>query len=189
MGRLRFTPYISFSMPFGASLGTPNANEQTVSQDYSSKIAGNFVLISLVYLFIGITWMGPGSFLFPSPSGNAGAAFDTARWHLVFIGFIGFNIMGLLYYAAPKIGARPLHSVRLARIHFWLSNILLPITIVFEITAVTAYADTLNASANIDPSTFPTGLLISFVAIIALFFAAILSQVPFAYNMYRTIKG
>ena len=170
-------------------MGSSEAGEPAARQDYSAKVAGNFVLASLVYLFIGITWMGPGSFLFPSPSGNAGAAFDTARWHLVIIGFIGFSIMGLLYNAAPRIGGRPLHSPRLARIHFWLSNILLPIAIALEVIAVSAYADTINSSATLDPSTFPPGLLVSFIAIIVLLVAGVLSQVPFAYNMYKTITG
>jgi len=180
--QVKYQIFLTFGL-----MAEPAAEVVGTGQSYSSKIAGNFMLISLVYLFIGIFWMGPGSFLLPSPSGDAGAAFDTARWHIVFIGFVGFNIMGLMYHVAPQVGGRPLHSARLARIHFWSSNVLFPVAVVIEVIGVSAYQDALNNS--FDPSTFPAGLLALFILIIVLFFAGIASQIPFAYNIYKTIKG
>jgi cytochrome c oxidase cbb3-type subunit I len=156
--------------------------------DPSITFAKRFILISLFYFIAGTTWMGPLSFLLSGPSGNAGSAYDTGRWHLVFIGFVAFAIIGMLYYLAPKLGGRPLYSKRLGTIHFWLTNTLLPIAVLLEVYAALAYQDFINGAASANPSSFPAGLLAVFLLAIILFFVGIGAQVVFAYNIYKTIK-
>ena len=165
------------------------SGETSRSGDASTTFARRFILISFVYFIIGTLWMGPFGILIPGPSGNAGSAYDTGKWHLVFIGFLAFAVMGMIYYLAPKIGGRQLHSRRLGSIHFWISNIFLPIGVILEVSLATAYQDFINSAATINPSTFPAGLMVAFIVVLIVFFVGIGAQAVFVYNIYKTMKG
>ncbi len=153
----------------------------------SDRFAIRFILVSLIYLIAGITWMGPLSLLIPGPAGMAANIYDSGRFHVLFVGFIGFVILAMLYYVVPRLSGKQLHSMKLGSIHFWLSNILLPIAIILEVAVSVVYQDLINAP-NFSVSSLPPFFLGLFVFVLIVFFIAIAAQVIFAYNIYRTIR-
>lgn len=151
------------------------------------KLGRRFIMISLVYFIIGTLWMGPIGLLVPSLPGLAGTIYDTAKMHLVFIGFVAFSIIGMIYYIAPRLGGKPLYSGRLGNIHFWISNIFLPIVVITYATVIPIYQNIIN-SPGLSPSNFPSGLMATYLFILMDLFIGIAVQAIFAYNIYRTIR-
>ena len=45
-----------------------------------------------------------------------------AHVHSGALGWVGMSVFGMLYYMAPRVWERPLHSVSLATTHFWLAS-------------------------------------------------------------------
>ncbi len=147
-----------------------------------------FIMLSLIYFIIGTLWMGPINFLIPGPSsGIAGSVYDTAHWHVVFVGFIAFFVIGAVYYIAPRIGGRDLYSKRLATLHFWASNILFPLAVAFFLMISIVYESVLN-SPSFSLSNMPSGLLISYFMALIIMFVGIGFQGLFAYNIFMTIR-
>ncbi len=157
------------------------------AEDASITLARRFILISLVYFVIGTLWMGPIGTLIPGPPGVAGTLSDTPKMHLVFVGFVAFATIGTVYYVAPKIGGRQLHSRKLGSVHFWISNIFLPLAVLSEFWAFYAYVDIINAP-GFSPENIPPALMGIFILTLFLFFVGIGAQAVFAYNIYKTMK-
>jgi cbb3-type cytochrome oxidase subunit 1 len=147
-----------------------------------------FIMLSLIYFIIGTLWMGPLNTLMPGPSsGLAGSVYDTAHWHVVFVGFIAFFIIGSVYYIAPRIGGRDLYSRRLASLHFWASNILFPLAVVFYVMLSIVYESVLN-SPSLNTSNLPSGLLIDYIIALVIMFVGIGFQGLLAYNIFMTVR-
>lgn len=147
-----------------------------------------FLMLSLIYFIIGTLWMGPIGTLIPGPSsGIAGSVYDTAHWHVVFVGFIAFFIIGVAYYVAPRIGGKDLYSRRLASLHFWASNILFPLAVAFSLMISIVYESVLN-SPSFSFSNMPPGLLISYLMVLIIMFVGIGFQGLLAFNIFMTLR-
>ncbi|HEY3287692.1 MAG TPA: cbb3-type cytochrome c oxidase subunit I [Gemmatimonadaceae bacterium] len=75
-----------------------------------------FIKSALVYLGLGICfgiWMGY--------SPNA-VIYRPAHAHLNLLGFVSMLIFGVAYHVIPRFTGHPLHSRRLAEVHWWASN-------------------------------------------------------------------
>lgn len=75
-----------------------------------------FIKSALVYLGLGICfgiWMGfsPNAILY-----------RPAHAHLNLLGFVSMLIFGVSYHVIPRFTGHPLHSLRLATVHWWASN-------------------------------------------------------------------
>jgi cytochrome c oxidase cbb3-type subunit 1 len=158
----------------------------------SSNIAVRFIQVSLVYFIIGAVWMGLGPTPFlPSPSqALASEVYDTARVHVMVLGWASFALIGVLYYLVPKIrGKEEIHSKKLASIHFWITNIALPLGIVVT-TYVSFVIDSLLNSGVGEAAVFQTPpastLLMTFLL---LFVIGLIAQLIFVYNIYKTLGG
>lgn len=45
-----------------------------------------------------------------------------AHLHLTLLGFVAMMIFGVAYHIVPRLAAHPLHSRRLAGLHWWIAN-------------------------------------------------------------------
>ncbi len=87
-----------------------------------------YLVVSVVSLFIG-TVMGvlqvfPALHNWVVNTGQAGAWIDPlAHTHINLVGGVTVGMMGLVYYALPRVLKRPLYSRRLADASFWFSLI------------------------------------------------------------------
>ena len=149
-----------------------------------------FILISFVYFVIGALWMGLGPTpVLPSPtSALASQIYDTARVHVMVLGWASFALMGILYYLIPKMrGKEEVYSKKLASIHFLLTNVTIPIGIVV-VTYVSFVVDSLvnsgisEATVMGTPTVMP--ILTAFLVLVAIGLAA---QLGFIYNIYKTL--
>ena len=46
-----------------------------------------------------------------------------AHLHVTLLGFVAMMIFGVAYHIVPRLAAHPLHSRRLAGVHWWIANI------------------------------------------------------------------
>jgi cytochrome c oxidase cbb3-type subunit 1 len=149
-----------------------------------------FVQISLVYFIIGAIWMGFGPTpLLPSPSqAMASEIYDSARVHVMVLGWASFALIGILYYLIPKMrGKEEIHSKKLASIHFWITNLALPLGIVTS--TYTSFVVDALLNAGMDEATVMTNppastLLTTFLL---LFIIGLVAQLTFVYNVYKTL--
>jgi cytochrome c oxidase cbb3-type subunit 1 len=156
----------------------------------SSHIVVRFIQISLVYFIVGAIWMGLGPTpVLPSPSTTlASAIYDTGRVHVMVLGWASFALFGVLYYLVPRMrGKEEVHSRRLASIHFWITNITLPIGIVV-VTYTSFVVDSLVSSGVSEAQVMGTAsvmpLLMTFIV---LFIIGLGAQLTFVYNIYKTL--
>jgi cbb3-type cytochrome oxidase subunit 1 len=157
---------------------------------WSSVIGVRFIQISLVYFIIGAIWMGLGPTpLLPSPSqALASEVYDTARVHVMVLGWASFALIGVLYYLVPKLrGKEEIHSKRLASVHFWITNIALPLGIVVT-TYVSFVIDSLLSSGVAEATVFATPPASTFLTtFLLLFIIGVIAQLTFLYNIYKTL--
>jgi cytochrome c oxidase cbb3-type subunit I/II len=82
----------------------------------------------LKFFVSGITFYGMSTFEGPMMSIRSVNALShytdwtIAHVHSGALGWVGMSVFGMLYYMAPRVWERPLHSVSLATTHFWLAS-------------------------------------------------------------------
>jgi cbb3-type cytochrome oxidase subunit 1 len=75
-----------------------------------------FIKSALVYLGLGV---GMGLWLGAAP---AAIIYRPAHAHLNLLGFTSMLIFGVAYHVIPRFTGHPLHSRRMAEVHWWASN-------------------------------------------------------------------
>ena len=76
------------------------------------------------FLKTGISWLGLGVTLGLAMAMHPPwAAFRTAHLHMNLLGFVSMMIFGVAYHVIPRFTGHPLHSRRLAGIHWWVANV------------------------------------------------------------------
>jgi cbb3-type cytochrome c oxidase subunit I len=114
-----------------------------------------------------------------------------AHAHLALLGFVGFTMMGFIYYGVPrmcsKTGQCVMYSERLAWIHWWLTTIgfigFFAVLTAAGLTQAGGYAQGLP-TVMVLPAvrTLWIGRAVSGTLII-------FAQYVFAYNVFRTVRG
>ncbi|MCB9530240.1 MAG: cytochrome-c oxidase, cbb3-type subunit I [Myxococcales bacterium] len=83
----------------------------------------------LKFLAVGITFYGMSTFEGPMMSIRAVNSLShytdwtIAHVHGGALGWVGFTTFAMCYYMVPRLWNRPLHSMKLAELHFWLGTI------------------------------------------------------------------
>ena len=124
------------------------------------------------FLKSSLAWLGAGVSLGIAMAVHpAWAVYRTAHLHMNLLGFVAMMIFGVAYHVIPRFTGHPLHSRRLAVIHWWLANaglalfvaglVMLPHTAVGMPRVVVATGGILSAAASY----------------------------AFVYNLWRTIDG
>ncbi|MDQ8153366.1 MAG: cbb3-type cytochrome c oxidase subunit I [Gemmatimonadota bacterium] len=75
-----------------------------------------FIKSALVYLGLGV---GMGVWLGFAPEA---VIYRPAHAHLNLLGFTSMLIFGVAYHVIPRFTGHPLHSRRMAEVHWWASN-------------------------------------------------------------------
>ena len=75
------------------------------------------------FLKASLAWLGAGVSLGVAMAVHpAWAVYRTAHLHMNLLGFVAMMIFGVAYHVIPRFSGHPLHSRRLATIHWWLAN-------------------------------------------------------------------
>lgn len=98
-------------------------------------------------------------------------------------------MIGVLYYLVPRMrGKEEVHSKRLASIHFWVTNIALPLAIVVT-TYVSFVLDSLLNSGVSEANVFQTPPASTLLMVfLLLFVVGVIAQLTFVYNIYKTLS-
>lgn len=163
------------------------SNELSVSQkkDFTKYIL-LFVYACIIYSIIGFSWgaiMGgvPAFRHFVDYSAH-GRLITLAHGHINLLGWVEMAIFAALYYVVPTVSRRPIYSLRLVKIHFWMHNFGLIGMVVFFFSAG------LVGGLSSGPDT--EKLVSHLLAFVGLFGTVVLSaNIIWGYNLYKTTVG
>jgi len=75
------------------------------------------------FLKASLAWLGAGVSLGVAMAVRpAWTVYRAAHLHMNLLGFVAMMIFGVAYHVIPRFSGHPLHSRRLAAIHWWLAN-------------------------------------------------------------------
>ena len=110
---------------------------------------------------------------------------SVAHAHLALLGFVGFSVMGLIYYILPRICSCPLYSERLASVHWWMTAVgflaFFSVLTAAGLTQAGAYAQGIP-TVQVLPAIRPM-----FIGRAASGLMIVAAQFIFFYNMLRTL--
>lgn len=159
------------------------ANEPWVQDKEYTKYTLWFIYACIIYSIIGFSWgalMG-GMPAFRELIANMvyGHRIVLAHAHINLLGWVEMAIFGAVYYLIPRLVRRPIHSMRLVKVHFWMHNFgLLGLVIFFTASGLVGifYGDDKAAS--------------HFMALSGIFGSLVLlANIIWGYNIFRTSSG
>jgi len=95
-------------------------------------------------------------------------------------------IFAAVYYIVPRLVRRPIHSVPLVKVHFWIHNLGLLGMVIFFTTAgiLGGMASVTLSPAEVEPVVSP------WLALVGIFGSLVLlANLIWAYNIFRTCGG
>lgn len=162
-----------------------NDQNAILSRDYTRYILW-FVYACIIYSIIGFSWgaiMGGvpvfRHFVDYSPHGRL---ITLAHGHINLLGWVEMAIFAALYYVVPTIARRPIFSLRLVKIHFWIHNFGLIGMVVFFFVA--------GLVGGLDVGEGTEKLVSHLLAFVGIFGMLVLSaNIIWGYNLYKTTIG
>jgi cbb3-type cytochrome oxidase subunit 1 len=149
-----------------------------------------FAYLCIIYSIIGFSWgalmggiKGFREFVDYSPFGHK---IVLAHTHINLLGWVEMAIFSALYYIVPILAKRPIYSVRLMKVHFWVHNFGLVGLVVFftlagSVTALPADAADPDAALHLYRHLMAfTGFFGSLV---------LLANCIWGYNLFKTAAG
>jgi cbb3-type cytochrome oxidase subunit 1 len=124
----------------------------------------SFIKASLVWLGLAVS-LGVAMAAHP-----AWVVYRTAHLHMALLGFVTMMIFGVAYHVIPRFTGNPLHSRRLATVHWWIANAGLAVLVAGFVARVHVPASAIRVLAT-------GGVLAAAGAYL------------FIYNLWRTIDG
>ncbi len=145
-----------------------------------------FVYACIVYAIIGFSWgavMGgvPVLRMFVDTAPH-GKLILLAHGHINLLGWVEMAIFGAIYYFVPRLVNRPIYSLRLVKVHFWMHNIgLIGMVGLFTLAGVIG---------GYDPSEQVERTVSHLMAAVGSFGTLVLlANIIWGYNIYKTGKG
>jgi len=165
---------------------TETVDEATSASSDFTRYTIWFVYACIIYSIIGFTWgavMGgvPVIRHFVNESAH-GRLITLAHGHINLLGWVEMAIFGALYYVVPRLSRRPIYSVRLVKVHFWMHNFGLIGMVTFFLVAGLVG----GLSTDIDSERVVSQLL-AFVGIFGTL--VLLANIIWGYNLYKTTLG
>ena len=149
-----------------------------------------FVYACITYSLIGFTWGvlmgGIPEFRYFVDHRMHGNLIVRAHTHINLLGWVEMAIFAAIYYIVPRLIKRPIYSLRLVKVHFWIHNVGLVGMVVFFTIAGTAggiisQTGTLEeVEAVVKPVLAVMGVFGSLV---------LLANIIWAYNLFKTCAG
>lgn len=161
-------------------------NEPWVQDKEYTKYTLWFIYACIIYSIIGFSWgalMGglPAFRAIVDNYGSNGHRIVLAHTHVNLLGWVEMAIFGAVYYLIPRLVRRPIYSLRLVKVHFWIHNLgLLGVVVFFTAAGVAGiYAE--------DPSDHTAA---HFMALSGIFGTLVLlANLIWGYNIFRTCAG
>jgi cytochrome c oxidase cbb3-type subunit 1 len=145
-----------------------------------------FVYSCVVYAIIGFSWGalmgGIPAFRYFVDHASHGHLIVLAHAHVNLLGWVEMAIFGALYYVVPRVARRPIHSLRLVKVHFWMHNVGLIGMVVFFTTA--GLMGGTSSDAGIESTVTRLMALVGISGMLVLF-----ANIIWGYNLFRTGAG
>ncbi len=145
-----------------------------------------FVYACIIYAIIGFSWgaiMGgvPVLRMFVDTAPH-GKLILLAHGHINLLGWVEMAIFGAIYYFVPRLVNRPIYSLRLVKVHFWMHNIgLIGMVGLFTLAGVIG---------GYDPGEQVERTVSHLMAAVGSFGTLVLlANIIWGYNIYKTGKG
>ena len=149
-----------------------------------------FIYACIIYSLIGFSWGalmgGIAEFRHFVDHRLHGNLIVRAHTHINLLGWVEMAIFGAVYYVIPRLVRRPIHSLRLVKVHFWMHNFgLIGMVVFFTVAGVVGG----RASGTASPAEVE-GLVRPFLATMGVFGTIVLlANFVWAYNLFRTCAG
>jgi cytochrome c oxidase cbb3-type subunit 1 len=141
-----------------------------------------FVYGCVIYAIIGFSW---GALMGGIPAfrnfihGPYGHYIVLAHSHVNLLGWVEMAIFGALYYVVPNVAKRPIYSVPLVKIHFWMHN--------FGLIGMVAFFTAAGVGGGMLNDDKLVSHLMAFVGIFGTM--VLLANIIWGYNLFRTGAG
>jgi cbb3-type cytochrome oxidase subunit 1 len=149
-----------------------------------------FVYACVIYSIIGFSWGalmgGIADFRHFVDQRMFGKLIVRAHTHINLLGWVEMAIFAAVYYIVPRLVRRPIYSVKLVKVHFWIHNFGLIGMVTFFTTAgliggmASLHAAPSEVEALVHPYLALVGVFGSFV---------LLANCIWGYNIFRTALG
>lgn len=149
-----------------------------------------FIYACIIYSIIGFSWGalmgGIADFRHFVDHRMHGNLIVRAHTHINLLGWVEMAIFAAVYYIIPRLVKRPIHSLKLVKVHFWMHNFGLIGMVVFFTAAGLAGG---MASVNSTPEQVEA-VVRPFLATMGIFGTLVLlANFVWAYNLFRTCAG
>ncbi len=109
-----------------------------------------------------------------------------AHTHLNLLGWVEMAIFASIYYLVPRLVKRPIYSMKLVKVHFWLHNVgLVGMVVLFTVAGV------LGGSASVYSSPQEVEVIVKpWLAAMGMFGTLVLiANMIWGYNLFKTCSG
>ena len=145
-----------------------------------------FVYACIIYSIIGFSWGaimgGVPSFRHFVDYSPHGRLITLAHGHINLLGWVEMAIFAALYYVVPTVARRPIYSIRLVKIHFWMHNFGLIGMVSFFLAA-----GLLGGMVIGQDGERMVNHLLAFVGIFGTL--VLMANIIWGYNLYKTTTG
>lgn len=149
-----------------------------------------FIYACIIYSLIGFSWGalmgGIAEFRYFVDHRLHGDLIVRAHTHINLLGWVEMAIFAAVYYVVPRLVRRPIYSMKLVKVHFWLHNFgLIGMVVFFTIAGVA------GGMASVHSSPDEVELVVKpFLATMGIFGSLVLlANFIWAFNLYRTCAG
>lgn len=149
-----------------------------------------FVYACVIYSIIGFTWGalmgGIADFRHFVDHRMHGNLIVRAHTHINLLGWVEMAIFAAIYYIIPRLVKRPIYSLKLVKVHFWIHNFGLIGMVVFFTTA-----GVMGGMASLHSTPDQIELIVRpILATMGIFGSLVLlANFIWAYNIFRTCAG
>ena len=149
-----------------------------------------FIYACIIYSIIGFSWGalmgGIADFRHFVDHRLHGNLIVRAHTHVNLLGWVEMAIFGAVYYIVPRLVKRPIYSVKLVKLHFWMHNFgLIGMVVFFTVAGVAGGMASLNSSPEeVEMVVKP------FLATMGIFGTLVLlANFVWAFNLFKTCAG
>jgi cytochrome c oxidase cbb3-type subunit 1 len=146
-----------------------------------------FIYACVVYSIIGFSWGalmgGISEFRHFVDHRMHGNLIVRAHTHINLLGWVEMAIFGAIYYLIPRLVKRPIYSLKLVKVHFWMHNFgLIGMVVFFTVAGVIGgNASLVSAPDQIEELVRPILATMGIFGTVVL-----LANFIWAYNIFRT---
>ncbi len=149
-----------------------------------------FVYACIIYSIIGFTWGalmgGIHDFRYFVDHRMHGNLIVRAHTHINLLGWVEMAIFAAVYYIVPRLVKRPIYSLKLVKVHFWIHNFgLIGMVVFFTAAGVLGGMASVHSTPDQIESTVKP--LLATMGIFGTL--VLLANFVWAFNLFRTCAG